>query len=520
MAQPQQTVFPLTTKSGVKRDGTVLDGNYHVDSQWARWVAGRARKMGGYRLTSNHFQGPVYPVLPYPDNGTVTVTACSATAVQTIVLTPDGFGGGVSNRTPTATTSSWGAQNTTLWSLNAMYDSSATQTLVIAHPGLNLTNIDNSSTTGIFTGTITSATVALTLATDIPKVSGGAAVLHPFLFVYGSAGYVAWSDPNQPTVFTSTSGVAGAARIAENKVVYGAPTRGGGQAPAGLFWTMNSLVRATFTGGAAVFSFDTISDETSILSSRCVIEYDGLFYWIANDRFLVYNGVVQELPNLQNLDWFFNNLNWNQRQKVWATKVPRYGEIWWHFPYGNDATECNRAIIYNVREKTWYDSEISRSGGWFPQDYRYPLWADSERMTATNAATYSLWNHEVGTDRVEGPNSFAIESFFETADVTFAANGPGGDGSWTGIQRNVKLSRVEPDFVQTGDMLLEIIGRKFARSDEITKAYPLFTATTEKIDTTQSQFRELRTRWTSNVAGGYFEEGQILLTIQPGDTRP
>jgi hypothetical protein len=65
--------------------------------------------------------------------------------------------------------------------------------------------------------------------------------------------------------------------------------------------------------------------------------------------------VVKEIPNPMNQDYFFDNLNYTQRQKVWATKVPRFGEVWWFYPRG-DSTECNDAIIYNVRENTWYDA--------------------------------------------------------------------------------------------------------------------------------------------------------------------
>jgi glycosyltransferase involved in cell wall biosynthesis len=83
------------------------------------------------------------------------------------------------------------------------------------------------------------------------------------------------------------------------------------------------------------------------MSSQCVIEYDGIFYWCAVDRFLMYNGVVQEIPNTANQNYFFDNLNYAQRQKVWCTKVPRWGEIWWFYPRG-DATECTDAIIYNA----------------------------------------------------------------------------------------------------------------------------------------------------------------------------
>ena len=88
-----------------------------------------------------------------------------------------------------------------------------------------------------------------------------------------------------------------------------------------------------------------------------------------------------------NQNYFFDNLNYDQRQKVWATKVPRHGEIWWFYPRG-DSTECNDAIIYNVRENTWYDAGQAmgarRSAGYFSQVFAYPVaanWETSEAVT-------------------------------------------------------------------------------------------------------------------------------------------
>ncbi len=119
-------------------------------------------------------------------------------------------------------------------------------------------------------------------------------------------------------------------------------------------WSLDSVIRVTQVGTAAIeFRFDTVTSQSSILSNKSIIEYDGIYYWAGVDRFLMYNGIVQELPNSMNLQYFFGNLNYAQRQKVWATKYTKYGEIWWHFP-ALTSTECDQAIIYNVREQTWY----------------------------------------------------------------------------------------------------------------------------------------------------------------------
>ena len=177
--------------------------------------------------------------------------------------------------------------------------------------------------------------------------------------------------------------------VATGKIVQGLPVRGGSNAPSGLFWSLDSLIRVSFIGGTGTppqyWRYDIISSQSSILSSQSAIEYDGIYYWCGVDRFLLYNGVVKEIPNNMNQNYFFDNLNYDQRQKVWATKVPRYGEIWWFYPRG-DSTECNDAIIYNVRENTWYDAGQAmgarRSAGYFSQVFAYPVAANWETSEA------------------------------------------------------------------------------------------------------------------------------------------
>ena len=135
-----------------------------------------------------------------------------------------------------------------------------------------------------------------------------------------------------------------------------------------------------------------MSNGTTIMSSQSVVEYDGIYFWVGVDRFLLYNGVVKEIPNDMNQNYFFDNVNYSQRQKVWGTKVTRFGEIWWFFPSG-DSTECNDAIIYNVRENVWYDAGTSvgaqRSAGYYSQVFRYPVCAGWETTTQTTVFSVS-----------------------------------------------------------------------------------------------------------------------------------
>jgi hypothetical protein len=153
----------------------------------------------------------------------------------------------------------------------------------------------------------------------------------------------------------------------------------------------------SYIGGAGTppqyWRYDIISSQSSILSSQSAIEYDGVYYWCGVDRFLMYNGVVKEIPNSMNQNYFFDNLNYAQRQKVWVSKVPRFGEVWWFYPRG-DATECTDAIVYNIRENCWYDAGQAlgarRSAGYFSQVFHYPVQANWDTSPAATVFTSSF----------------------------------------------------------------------------------------------------------------------------------
>lgn len=505
--------FPLNTLPGIKRDGTIFEGNYYTDGQHCRFQRGRPRSMGGYREITNQLPEISRGMYVQPRSNLVDMYSGSASHLVFSETDFNGMGGAIVDRTPSTFT----ASPNNLWQFDSMFDTASSANVIIAHAAQNLNDIDNSTVAPIWYGPTNASTALIPFATP-QSADGGILVIHPFLFYFGSDGLVAWSDANTPAIFTG--GLSGSAFVTSNKIVSGLQTRGGSGSPSGLLWSLDALVKATFTGGATAFQFDTITDQSSILSSQGVIEYDGIYYWAAVDRFVFYNGVVRELPNQMNVNFFFENLNFNQRQKVWATKMPYFGEIWWHFPYGN-STECNHVVIYNVREQSWYDTAMSRSAGYFPQLFRYPVMADNEVQTGN---TYQLWQHEFGQDKVEGLNSTAIDKNITTSDITFCATGP--DGKWIGVNRNLRLTSLEPDSqasnssVQTGQMTVTVSGRKFANSPLATVMPPYpFDDTTEKIDM-REQYRQMYLKFDSNTLGGSFELGQMLITVEPGDVRP
>jgi hypothetical protein len=507
MATPDN-IFPLACQPGVQRDGTTFDSPNYIDSKWCRWYRGKPQKIGGYNKMFNWPtnvprgvfvvpQTPLFNIYVGDSDSLKYFPADNATGLAV---------GPAVDRTPASLTPS--TFNT--WIFDVMYSTVDNSGILIAMATQNLYSIDQTVESPIFYGDINANTPLIETGF---YTSGGFVVLHPFLFLFGNDGNVTWTNSNDPTT------KLGDARITGSKVLTGLPTRGGNFSPAGLLWSLDSVIRVTQVGTDSIeFKFDTVTSESSLLSSAGIIEYDGNYYWAGVDRFLWYNGVVQELPNSMSLQYFFDNLNYSQRQKVWATKYTKYGEVWWHYPSGTN-TECDKAIIYNVRENVWYDTLSARSSGYFDQTFTRPIWADN----VANAGNYTIWRHEIGVDQVVDDVHTAIQSNFEMSVMAWVANGPGGQNSAT--DKTVYAYRFEPDFVQTGNLTLVVKGREYANSivEESTgyifNSDPFSPDFKLKIDL-REQRRLMTLRFDSNVIGGYYQMGKCLLVPRMGDTRP
>jgi hypothetical protein len=459
-------------------------------------------------------------------NGTPNYTATANGAVITITSATAGdqVNGFVITNTLTTLTSTIVNMNYgsdalidsvyNLWMFDVQYDSSASQNYLIAHVSPNLECVCNDQNGQIFFGEVLGTGILQSVVLPAgANATGGIVSLHPYMFYYGTDGIIGWSVAGEPTDLTSAG--SGLARVWGQKIIKGLPMRAGsGTAPAGLFWAFDAVLRATFTGGATVFQFDVIATGTSIMSPQCVVDYDGVFYWAGVDRFYMFNGVVREVPNTMNLNYFFDGINTNQQSKCFGFQVPKYGEIWWCYPKGT-ATECTHAVIFNVRENTWYDTQlpnIGRSAGQFNNSFAAPLLTGVEQATGVGGTGYRVWQHEFKVDEYDGPQVRPIKSYFETSDLSTLISG---------TNKYLRVTTLEPDFVQNGDMTVNVTGRANARAPEVVGTTFTFPAEAsqpyEQIVMLKEQRRELRVRFESNSLYGDYQMGQIIAHFDSGD---
>jgi len=580
---PGSTGSLSMTKVGVFTATAYLNGTTAIISG-ANTLIGAGQTMSGTGITGGTTVASVSVVasaslLGYISGTTLTVTAVSVGSIavgQSITSTAATVTSGT-----VITAYGTGTGGVGTYTVNNSQTVGGTTNLISFAGGATTTVTASASMT-------TGSAITVTFDNNI-SVSGGCVLIHPYLFVYGNNGLIQNCGAGNFNDWVSAT--SNANNVATGKIVKGLPIRGGTASPSGLFWSLDALIRVSFapttaSGATLYWSYDLISSQSSIMSSQSVVEYDGIYYWAGVDRFLSYNGAVQEIPNTINQNYFFDNINLVQRQKVWATKVPRWGEVWWFYPKGS-ATECTDAIIYNVREKVWYDAGQAlgarRSFGAFSEVFPKPLWGGTTPAVAANftasitgstmtvtavadgtisvgqvvsgagipdntyitvlgtgvgktgtytlsysfgtpvvsepmtISTYTIWQHEAGTDEVYLTNVNAIQSYFETCNLGAMSGLVGseqqpGDNQWT------RLERIEPDFVQSGPMTVTVTGKGYADDVDQTSEPNTFLPDTLKVDV-REQRREMRLHFESNTFGGNYETGKVLLSITTGDVR-
>lgn len=519
-------ILPLTYKAGINRDNTDFQPEYCNEGQWIRFNEGKVNKIGGMRspgvidqeLDASYVSS--INLLPHPTDNNKKVVYIAGSKLAKIEIKSD-FSGPITKRQLTTVNN---LPANILWQTQVLIDDNIQKMLFLATD--NAKNISQSTQCKLYAVSTKQTNVNVTEVSQASfnvQVTGGMCWAAPFLFLYGDNGYVQYSVSGQPLNFDH-SGETGKQIISDDKVVYAAPIRGGSNAPSVLFWTLSKVVRLTNTaeGNTPEFQKDTISNSSSILSSRSVAEYDGLFFWIGTDRFFVYNGVVQEMHNNVSMDFFFDNIDMNHRQKVFATINPRFGEIWWFYPEkGQDQNNVRntRALIYNKRENSWYDTAISRDCGVFSSDIGSMI-TYGKSMTTVSDQTY-LWRHETGINEVAGTEQ-ATDSYINNgilssvttpyiSQAAFNTQSP-----MQGVDRLLFLQAVEPDFKmadKTKEIILRVNTKRYAQENLTISSPTTFTGETLWVDT-WIQGRAISLTFSSEHD---FQMNNIMLEMADGD---
>lgn len=449
---------PLVYKPGIQRDGTDFQDAYCIDGQWIRFVGGKIKKMKGQRQIYAPNANIVFLDMYYNGNDNILIYA-TTTEVHSCGV----------NDTITAVSSNYSVlelnsdNNKMYQTVKFIKNSDPYIALLVTSNGNNMLSTTNGS---LYWRKINTANTAgdgfytyqdnQILGNSGNIVSGGILYSNPCLYLYGNNGVILRSRTDDPLNFSG--GDSGEYKISESKLIFGANIRGGTNAPSFLFWTENSVIYLTNVADSnntttpVDFQREVVTNNSSLMSSRAIVQYDSLFFWLGTDRAFVYNGIVDSIKNDVNFEFFLENVDLNKRQLIYGYKIARYGEVRWAYPekrYKDNADiGCTRELVYNVRENSWYDTAVSRtcvtvydatgdilSFGDSCTNYPY---VHTDRSNA-------IWKQETGYDevRLDGQR-YNIPSFFTTPYFGFAAFNPAKNGNV--VDKYIVLDQIEPDF--------------------------------------------------------------------------
>lgn len=236
--------------------------------------------------------------------------------------------------------------------------------------------------------------------------------------------YVAWcsSEDIQDWDASNPSNTAGGKRLdLGSRIVTGTSSR-----TQKLVLTDTQLY-AMQAISASDYGFDP-KGACTIAGPNAMIDVNGIAYWMGDSDFYIYDGTLRVLE-CDVWTHVFDNIDRDQLDKVTVGSFMLKNEITWFYQVIGDA-ECGNYVTFNYAERCWYYGTMQRTA------YHDASSAISERKQYPYAANNGyLYQHEIGTDEVEGTTTNAMEWHLET-----------GDGSVGGSDQNYLINDLVPDF--------------------------------------------------------------------------
>lgn len=119
-----------------------------------------------------------------------------------------------------------------------------------------------------------------------------------------------------------------------------------------IIWTDTAMYSMRNIGPPYVYSIDVIGENVSILSPNAATVVGDVVYFMGDESFYAYRGVVQPLQSSVE-DYVFHNMNKSEYQKIYCVTNQRYNEVTW-FYCSTNSFEIDSYVTYNYIDNVWY----------------------------------------------------------------------------------------------------------------------------------------------------------------------
>jgi hypothetical protein len=140
---------------------------------------------------------------------------------------------------------------------------------------------------------------------------------------------------------------------------------------------------------------------------------------------------------------------------------------------------------------------------------------DNDQRIVVPEEGFKVWQHEHDVNEIDGQFITAVPSYFETADMSMLVPSGGSKNKW------IRVESIEPDFVQSENMTVQLTGRANAKALEVPGPerviFAVPTTPYEQVVSFKEARRELRFKFTSNTINGTYQMGQVIAHIGEAD---
>jgi hypothetical protein len=306
---------------------------------------------------------------------------------------------------------------------------------------------------------------------------------------------IRWSDAEDYTNFTiSVSTLAGENRLTKGNEIVGAIETGRGEI---LIFTDTATYLMRPIDTDAIYEIELLSDNVGILAPFAASEVDGIVFWQSFHNYNYYDGAVRILESTldtpifkQDGEFKFNEL---QKAKAFTGRNPAFNEVWF-FYQTEPASEIDRYVIFNYKDKVWSDGNLERTCWVDPAIIKYPWALKSDGQ---------LYQHETGIT-ADGSPLLAYATLGQT---------PIND-----TNDILLVDQITPDGFFQGPHTIEIKAKKRPLSATTVDKTYTFDPNTEKISV-RSKGRYISVTLQATNTGSSFKLGRFYVRGKPDGGR-
>ena len=292
--------------------------------------------------------------------------------------------------------------------------------------------------------------------------------------------FIRWSSQEAFTTWTpGVANTSGSQRLGEgSRIIAASSTRG-----EILVWTDTALHSMQFIGPPYTFGFRLLGTDCGLVALNAAVVVNDKSYWMADGRFMMYAGAIQEIP-CSVKQYVFNDINRTQYSQVYAGENNQFNEVVWYYCSAN-SSDIDRYVIYNYVENVWYIGTLNRTA-----------WIDNSVFQQPMALNYSSTSTALTQDTIFGVTpgrSFLFDHESGTSDdgVTLSATLTSGDADIADGDKFMFIRGIIPDYKNLAGTVKMVVQSRDFPADSQTTTTNLEVTTATRLINMRSRGRQV-----------------------------